>query len=148
MNRTQKGAWFALVGCLLNIAIAVYLIVKIYALKSPPRLFWGGLSIIIAICVLLVLSIVFYNKKQSPTEVESDERDKLIQKRAVLVSFVSVWILLGALSIILGFIPGVDGSIPVWLLAIINVCIFFIVMTIYHIAVLVQYGWGGKRGEK
>ena len=128
MNKAQRGAWFALVGCLLNIAVAVYLVVKIYVLKSPPRLFWGGLSIIIAICVLLVLSIVFYSKKESPTEVESDERDKLIQKRAVLVSFVSVWVLLGALSIILGFIPGVDGSIPVWLLAIINVCIFFIVI--------------------
>ena len=147
MNKAQRGAWFALVGCLFNIAIAVYLVVKIYVLKSLPRLFWEGLSIITAICVLLVLSIVLYSKKQSQAEVESDERDKLIQKRAVLVSFVSVWILLGVLSIILGFIPGVDGSIPVWLLAIINVCIFLIVMTIYHIAVLVQYGRGGKDVE-
>ena len=96
-------------------------------------------------CAIL---FIFLCKKQSLAEVESDERDNLIIKRAILVSFVSVWIMLAAVCIIPRFIVGYTGSIAVWVLSLINFAIFLIAMFICSAAVLIQYGWGGKRGEK
>ena len=147
MNKTQKGAWFTLVTGLLCFAIIIYTVIKIFILKSLPDgfgRFWP-----LAIFFLLVgISIFFMRKKQSPVEVESDERDNLIKKRAVLVSFVSVWVLLAAVCIVPPFIVGRDGSIPVWILSFMNVGVLLIALLFYNVAVLVQYGWGGKDGEK
>ena len=147
MNKTQKGAWFTLASFLLAIAITVYLIVKIFILKSLPEGIFGRGWPMIAYCVLTVASVTFLRKKQSPTEPDFDERDNLIKKRVVLASFVSVWLLLAATTIIPRLIVGQDGSIPVWLLAFINVGVLFIAMLVYSVAVLIQYGLGSK-GEK
>ena len=86
-------------------------------------------------------------RKQSSKEADSDERDKSIEKKAVLVSFISVWVLLAAETIIPRFIVGLDGSIPVWMLAIMNVAILYVAMAIFYAAVLIQYSWRGRNGE-
>ena len=147
MNKTQKGAWFTLVMGLLCFAIIIYTVVKIFILKSLPEGF-GRLWPLAAFCLLVGTTIFFMRKKQSPVEVESDERDNLIKKRAVLVSFVSVWVLLAVVCIVPPFIVGQDGSIPVWILSFINVGVLLFTLLVYNVAVLVQYGWGGKDGEK
>jgi len=148
MNKTQKGTLVSLVSALLCIAIAVFLLVEIVVLKHPPESFSEKFWLPIVVCVLGPILTIFYWKKQSPTEVESDERDDLIKKRAALVSFVSVWILLYAATVIPWFIVGLEGSIPVFLLPFINVGILLVVLLIYSVAVLVQYGRGGKDGKK
>ena len=146
MNKTQKGAWLNLVGTLLVLASALHLTIQIGVKHKPPEriwiLIWGP-----ALILVIIVGIFFIRKKQSPAEPESDERDKLIQYRAVLAAFVSVWLLLAAESLIPKFIVGADGSLPVWLLPIINVCLLYIVLLVYSIAVLIQYGWG-RKGEK
>ncbi|MHC4130509.1 MAG: hypothetical protein ACYSSP_00985 [Planctomycetota bacterium] len=145
MNRYQKGAWLTLGGLLIGIA-ASYFYIQLFIFKQPYEyvVFWVWLIIY---CAWLCTVIIFALKKRSPTEVEKDERDSLIEKRAVIAAFVSVWILLFAESIIPHFIIGLDGSIPVWSLAPINVGIFMIATFVFTIAVLVQYGWSSK-GEK
>ncbi len=148
MNRTEKGALVNLASALLCIAVVVFLAVEIVVFERLPESLFEKMWVVIAACVLGPILIIFYRKKQSPAEVESDERDNLIKKRAVLVSFVSVWILLAALSIIPRFIVGPDGSIPVWLLPIMNVCVLILALLIHSVAVLVQYGWGGKDGQE
>ena len=148
MNKTQKGALVNLVGALLNIAIAVFLVVEIVVLRRLPESFSEKFWVIIAVCMLAPILIIFYRKKQSPAEVESDERDNLIKYRAVLASFISVWILLAAVPIIPRFVVGIAGTIPIWLLAFINVGVLLVAMLVYSVAILVQYGWGGKDGEK
>ena len=92
--------------------------------------------------------LIFLRKKQSPNEPNADERDDLIKKRAVVCSFVSVWVLLVITSIAPWFIVGSEAPIPVWALPLINLPIFLIAMGVYSIAVLVQYGRGDKDGEK
>ena len=92
--------------------------------------------------------MIFYYRKQSSVEVESDERDSLIKNRAGLVCFVLTWVLLAISTITPQFIVGIEGCIPVWLFPFINLGIFLIVMIAYHVAVLVQYGRGSKDGEK
>lgn len=148
MNRFQKLAWFNLVGILLCFAVLGHLFVEIFILKRLPESILGKFWPIIAYCVLTVISIILLRKKQSPAEVDSDERDNLIKKRAVIASFVSVWVLLAAASAIPRFVVGVKGSIPVWLLAFINLGVLLIALLVYSVAVLVQYSWGGKDGEK
>ena len=42
---------------------------------------------------------------------------------------------------------GFLATIPVWLLAFTNVGILFIALSVYSVAVLVQYGRGGEKNE-
>lgn len=145
MNKTQKVAWFNLVGTLLCFAMGIYIGV-IFILRRLPGGFersWGFL----AFWLVTGIAIIFIRKKQSPGEPDFDERDNTIKKNAVLASFVSVWILLFVSSIIPRFIVGPDGSVPAWLLPIVNLGVFLGALLVYNVAILVQYGWGA-RGDK
>ena len=146
MNKTQKGAWFSLAGGLVCIASFGYIFVQFFVLRKQPGLI-GLWPMLAAYFVFLFMPIFFLRKKQSPHEVNKDERDSLIEKRAVIAAFVSVWILLFAATIIPRFIVGLNGSIPVWSLAFINVGILLIVLFVYSTAVLIQYGWKEKDCE-
>ncbi len=146
MNKTQKGALCALIASLFLILFGILLFTEIVILKN----LFISLHRFIALLLFsfMVPLFIFLRKRQSLAEVESDERDNLIIKRAILVSFVSVWIMLAAVCIIPRFIVGYTGSIPVWVLSLVNFTIFLIAMFIYSAAVLIQYGRGGKDGEK
>ena len=146
MNKIQKSAWLGLVSSLFFITILVFLGIYMFVIqKMPDNTFvWpvaaffvlgGGLGVFWAL------------RKRRPTQVDSDERDKFIEKRAMLVSFISVWVFLAAQTIIPRIIVGLNGSIPVWLLAIMNVAILFGAMIVFFIAILIQYGRGGKENE-
>jgi len=143
MNRTQKVAWFNLGGGLLCIGVHIWVVVRLLILKTVP----GGVERLwpaTVFCILLAASIVLMRRKQSLAEVDSDERDQLIKYRAVVTCFVSVWILLAAATGIPQLAVGVKGSIPVWLLAFINVGVLLIALSVYSAAILIQYGRGGK----
>ncbi len=103
---------------------------------------WSGF-----ILVFLAGGVAFVHWKRKPSNVDFDERDNSVRKNAVLVSFVSLWVLLFAASIIPSFVAGDEGSIQVCLLPIINIGGFVVVMLVYSVAILVQYGWQEK-GEK
>ncbi len=145
MNRVQKGALCTLIVSLFLILFGILLFAEIVILKN----LFTSLHRFIALLLFsfMVPLFIFLRKKQSLAEVESDERDNLIMKRAILVSFVSVWLMLAAVCIIPRFIVGYTGSIAVWVLSLINFAIFLIAMFIYSAAVLIQYGWRNK-GEK
>jgi hypothetical protein len=53
--------------------------------------------------------------------------------------------MLGAGTVLAQIFLGPAGVIEVWMIAIINVGIFFAAMGVYSIAVLVQYGFGGEK---
>ena len=147
MNRTQKVAWFNLAAASACIAIHIWVVVRFLILKTVP----GGVERLwplVVFCVLLAASIVLSRRKQSPAEVESDERDRLIKYRATVACFVSIWVLLAAATVIPRFVVGIKGSIPVWLLAFINVGVLLGALLVYSAAILVQYGRGGKGGEE
>ncbi len=143
MNKTQKGAWIKLAAGLMLMGTYIGLYIRLFVIKKLPTPF-GAFWVVLGFFLLLGLTLYAIQKKQSPREVDKDERDSLIEKRAVIAAFVSVWILLFAATIIPRFIVGIDGAIPVWSLAFINVGILIIVLFVYSIAVLVQYGRGAK----
>lgn len=142
MNRTQKGAWFTFGVAILLLTFGLIIFTQMFA--------DGAASIaLVRIWLLVILffmgiSAVLLRIKQSRAEVDFDERDNSIKKNAVLVSFISLWVLLFTASIIPSFVAGDEGSIPVCLLPIINLGVFLIVMLVYSAAILVQYGWGIK----
>jgi hypothetical protein len=146
MNRTQKSAWFLLGGAVLALFFIGLCCAAVFA--PGDRLagvravrVWVGLTV-----VYLVAGVVLVFRKQSPAEPESDERDKAIQKNAAIACFASV----GASLVLASFIPtlvvGDRGSIPVFMLPIINIIILYIALFVYSIAVLVQYGTARPMG--
>ncbi len=142
MNKTQKGAWFIFGVSILLLTFGLIIFTQMFAAGATSMTLvriW-----LLVILFFMVISAVLLRIKQSRAEVDFDERDNSIKKNAVLVSFVSLWVLLFAASIIPGFVAGDAGSIPVCLLPIINFGVFLIVMLIYSVAILVQYGWGIK----
>ncbi len=141
MNKTQKDAWLGLSGCLVNVITFGYIYVKCFVLKELPEP-KDILPVLVVIFVLLGAPVVLFLKKQSPGEVEKDERDRSIEKRAVVAAFVSVFVLLFAATIIPRFVAGIDGAIPVWGLALITFGILVIAMAVYFVSVLVQYKGG------
>ncbi len=146
MNKTQKGAWFTFGVAILLLTFGLIIFTQMFAS--------GATSIklvriwVLVILFFMVISAVLLRIKQNRAEVDFDERDNSIKKNAVLVSFISLWVLLFAASIIPCSIVEQEGSIPVTLLPIINFGVFLIAMLVYSVAVLVQYGRVGKNVEK
>ena len=146
MNKTQKGACFGLGTNALLLVFIIDIFIRMFRIEKPhPTWLWFWCSLILG---FMTLALIWIFRKQSPTEVEFDERDSLIKKRAVTVSFVSVWPLLIVVSFIATHIVGDAGSIPVSLLPIMHIGVFLIVMLVYSAVVLVQYGGGGKDGRE
>ena len=146
MNKTQKGALLNLSGFLVNIGFFSYLFITIFGFRTPPNRS-------AAVVVLLVFAaqfgwwILLLRRRQSPTEPEADERDKTIMKNAILVSFVSTWLLLAVATLIPALVLGQAGSLPVFLLPFINFGVFALAGVVYFVAILTQYG-GAHKGEE
>jgi len=101
------------------------------------------------IAITNVLGLLYVLRKQSPREVITDERDKLIKLKALFASFVSVMISLAMMLVILSIILGIGGSIGVWLLTLILFVISIAASMVYSAAVLILYLFGkDNAGER
>jgi sterol desaturase/sphingolipid hydroxylase (fatty acid hydroxylase superfamily) len=139
MNRTQKKAWFGLAGFLFSdLLLGIYFVVMFIPHGTPLRIILGFAAPAVTLLVLGVL-LWRFRQKQSPFEPAEDERDRTIVRNAVLVSFVSVWLLLTAATVIPIVLRGAEGSVPVAVLPIIHIGIFMAAMTVYYAAVLISY---------
>jgi predicted ABC-type exoprotein transport system permease subunit len=148
MNRTQKTALSSLVIVLLPTAILAFFLFRVFVLKKASAGFAVGF-LLLAVLILLEGSLLIWSfKRQSSKEPEADERDKLITNRAAMAAFISGWIALPIVSVIPRFILGDNGCIPAWSLPLINFAALIIIMMVYSIAILIQYGRGGKNGGK
>jgi len=147
MNKTQRRALFTLSISILLIAFGVTIFNSMF---TPGDRTAGVKLVKVWMWLILGVSVggaVLVHWKRRTSEVDNDERDNAIKKNAVLVSFISLWVLLFTVSLIPGFVAGDAGSIPVPLLPIINMGVFLIAMLVYSVAILAQYGRGIK-GEK
>jgi hypothetical protein len=147
VNRAQKGALVSLSAFTLGVAILSYLFIRIFILKSLPQSLIGKLWPVLAFAALIGWWIVLLRRRQSPIEPEADERDSLIMKRAVQTAFVATWVLLAAVTLVLGLVLGQAGTVPVYVLTFIHFGLFAVAMLVYSAVVLVLYGWSGK-GER
>ena len=145
MNNTQKSAWFNLVTFALFLAVSMYVVIERVFMARKARLL-GPVHMLIALIMGITLFILV-RKKQSRLEVPLDERDKLIRKKALIISYFTVWILLIASFIISCLVVGLKGSIPIGALGIILYFVFIISTLVYLATTLIQYGWGGNKNE-
>ncbi len=148
MNKTQKSSIFALVIYLFAALLILCALINMFIQKTNRPTIFGAYLGLIGVFAMPVIAFFLIRKKQSPAEPDSDERDNLIKQKAAKVAFIAVWILLIAASIIPYSFVGQEGSIPVVILPLINLGVFLVTMAIYSITVLIQYGRGGKDGEK
>lgn len=146
MNLTQKSAWYNIAAVIFGNVVVSYVIFQLGIRKIPPpriAVYILPLSAVILISIIL-LSL---RKKQSPNEPDSDERDKQIYHRAILVAFFSAIPFFLFVSAAPSFFVGIDGYVSVWSLPLVTLFLFSVILTIYSVAILVQYTRGGK-GEK
>jgi len=150
MNKTQKQACFNLAYSFLGIAIGICTFMHIKNAGFNQPIIWAYLNRVWLLLFLIIppLSYFYLRKKRSPSEVDFDERDRAIKIKAKAASFFALWAVLLVLTFFAMFYLGDNGSIAVVILPLVF-CGLAVVCTItYSVAVLVQYGRGGKDGEK
>lgn len=143
MNRTQKGAVMTLSGFLMNAAFLGYLFIRIFVLKSLPRM--SDLApLLLVSAALAAWWAALSRRRQSPAEPEADERDKAILKNAVLAGFISILLFLAVTVLALALVLGETGSVPVYVLTFILFGVCLAAGLVYAVAILVQYRQGGQ----
>lgn len=147
MNRLQKIAWFILAVWFL---LAVLVILGVFEMLTSGEevkkvlRFW----LVFSFVLISVLTVVLLYLKRSARKVDFDERDQIIANKATNVAFIGVWVLLLFGGLCPFFIVGDDGWIPAQMPLLLNFGVFLDTALIYAIAVLVQYGWGGRSGKE
>ena len=139
MNDTQKGSWIMLALALFTLAVTVYVAVGIVTTEQVPQNNW--IFPLFCFCFIVVPFFVI-RKKQSPQEVQKDERDMKIQRNAATVSFFSVWVLLFAFVFAAMHFFGNNEAVPVYWLSLGVISAMQISFIIYTVAILVQYREG------
>ncbi len=142
MNKTQKGAWAGLVLVVFLLYIpAVDLVEKSLGLLLTHVV---GYSVGLP---LLILVIYLIRKIETGGGVNFDERDKLIIKRGIITAFGAVSVVLIAWYILTLFSLGEAGLVSVSKLPVVLYAASVLFIFVCSIAVLVQYGRGGKKHE-
>ena len=139
MNKTQKTALYGLylVAFMLLIPLLDLVDTKI----NPVLLRVIGYPLVI----LMVLPIWFLSKKKK-TEIDMDERDKAIIKKACIIA---VGIVTGGLLIIYTFYIFMSSENKITM-STLQAIVFFALtafLLVFSTTVLIQYGWIGKRGK-
>jgi hypothetical protein len=140
MNRTQKEALGGLIFFTVTLVFAASILAARLIFKK--NVVYVTYFLLATIVITNVLGLLYLLRKQSPREVITDERDKLIKLKALFVSFVSVMISLAAMLVALKVIVGIEGSIGVWLLVMILFGISIAAVMVYYAAVLILYLFG------
>jgi len=139
MNKTQKSAWY---GVLLAALMSSVFLIDAY--EKTLGLIVTHLIGYLILLPLLIVPLYFLNRKKNKAE-EFDERDKLICKKGLILAFTVVAIALITEYVIIYLAFGETHSISISQLPIILYTSFMILILVLSIAVLVQYGWGGKK---
>jgi hypothetical protein len=147
MNKSQKGALAVLIMTtvllLFIISIPVALLSNIVILKISPLLFF------VLTFLVMGLSIIFLKRKQSPSEVDYDERDIAIKQKAIFASYITLWILVAIICIVPGIMIDRTTIATYWpnILPIELFLLYIIVKLVYALTILVQYGRKEKTND-
>lgn len=143
MNRAQKVAWCNFAGSFLSLALIGLLgwfllsgptAAKMGLVRTTVLVLSGTMVLLFFVTFTLVL-----RRKQSPAEPDADERDQLISKKAVQVSFVSMCILIFIATAVPMWLYGLDSAIPTVALPLINLSVILAALMIYNAVILILY---------
>jgi hypothetical protein len=132
MNRWQKIAWYNVIVIAVTLALTAVLVAFLAFTVGMPRA-RAGLGLL-GFLGLLGLSPILFRAK--PSEVPFDERDRLINYRAVLAAYSIFWPIITAACMIPWFIIGLSGSVPVWYLPLLLGGIGITLTLVHSVAIL------------
>ena len=145
MNRWQKEARFTLIAMGLALALSL---TTVGVLRIVFDFEWRNATAGFAFISLMALSRVdpsmFRIKSKKPP---LDERDLLIKRKAMIAAYWGFWPIFVLMAMAPFFVYGPNGKVSVQYLCYIVFVGMFVVMTLYSIAILNEYGWRDK-GEK
>jgi hypothetical protein len=139
MNRTQKEAWTVV---FISILYSLLLIIMAFTTKSLTQPLLPGVLIVLILITMASL-FVFLRRKQSPKEVNYDERDVAIKRKALLASHTALWTLIFLGCVAPLAITGQWETFPVGLLPIAIFILAIADMLVYSLTILIQYGRSG-----
>jgi len=143
MNKLQK---IALLNLILAIVILLLQIFGFLVSNIPIKLILAVITFVLC-CIVAVL--YFHRRKLARLGTSQyDERDKSIHKTAVLAGYITAFLLFFSIILILFLTVGPDGSVAIGHLLTIFILSSLGLIFGDSIAVLIQYGRGGKDGEK
>jgi len=133
VSATQKSAWFNLA------VVALTLVTVLSLLPALGKGAIGGFGFL----GLLGFGMLFFRKKRG--QVVTDERDRLIQRRAWVVAYASFWVAYVLAAVVLSpAVYGDDGGVPVWVVQSSVFCGVMLVYAVGSVATLVQYAGGAR----
>ena len=145
MNRYQKLAWFNL------IVITAFFIVTtaVITIELQIRGYSTNGLWCMGILVLLKFKPFMFKKPQGQDKVVCDERDTLIVKRALSFAYTTFWWVFIASSFAVHIFMGMGpkSSVPTITLPLMAVGGALFMKIVSSVAILVQYGRGGKAGQ-
>ena len=144
MNRVQKIAWSLVVTISVAFLLSCIAIAILYVKVGMPKAL-AGLGFM-GIAGLGGFSALIFQTEKG--KVTLDERDRLINRRAVLAGFGTSYLLVGLACMIPFFILGPKASISITWLPYIFMGAGLSMFFVHSVAILIQYGRGGKDGEK
>lgn len=146
MNRWQKIAWFNLIVMTICLAACFVLAITVSFRRAaipPTPLF----LVIIPSLVLVAISKFIFRKRDK--QVDFDERDRQIHKKSHSVGLLAFALAMVAEIMICFFAVGPRGTLLYPLVLLLIICIGGCIwIAADSIAILVQYGRGGKDGGK
>ena len=145
MNKWQKEARFTLIVMGLALALSLTAVGVLYfGFGWPLRRAAAGFTFMALMGLSRVNPSMFRIKSKKPP---LDERDLLIKRKAMIAAYWGFWPIFVLMAMAPFFVYGPDGKVPVTYLCWMVFVGMFVVMTLYSIAILNEYGWRNK-GEK
>ncbi len=149
MNKTKEVSWFyfflGLACFLIPGGVAVFIAYDRGISFAPVLMFtgiviWGGL--------FWLFPFIEKKVRKDKKQISFDERDQLIHKKAVMAGYVVLWLYFVTACVIAWCIVGPHGSISVNVMPLTLLGGLVIFTFVQGLACLIQYGRGGKDGEK
>lgn len=145
MNRWQREARFTLIVMALALALSL---TTVGVLRFVFDFTWRNATAGFAFISLMALSRVdpsmFRLKSKKPP---LDERDLLIKRNAMIAAYWGFWPIFVLMAMVPFFVCGPNGKVSVIYLTWMVFVGMFVVITLYSIAILNEYGWKDKENE-
>ncbi len=147
MNRLEKIAWLKLKIIGISLIVALLTACFVSMTKDVMLTFTvGGLVLSIGSLIALLIPHTILFRPKEHHKVVNDERDTMIQKKAHLVSYATLWCILIIACTVPFFIAGSQGSIPAVSLMHLLTISLVTVIVVESGTVVIQYHWGISDG--
>jgi len=143
MNRTQKMAWMTVICVGTGFLLSAIAVTILYYRIGFPRA-WGGLGFMGLSGFAGLAPTVF---KKDKTNVEFDERDRMIQLHSTKSGFLASYLVFGGLSMGIWIYQGPHQTISVNTLPQIWMAAFITAFFVQSLTTLILYGKDNKISE-